>query len=44
MEVTQEATEAEDAAEVFEEAGVAVEQNEDVGEERILSYITQATI
>ena len=40
MEVTQEATEAEDAAEVFEEAGVAAEQNEDVGKERILSYIT----
>ena len=44
MEVTQEATEAEDAAEVFEEAGVEVEQNEVVGEERILSYITQTTI
>ena len=44
MEITQEATEAEDAAEVFEEADVAVERNEDVGEESILSYVTQATI
>ena len=44
MEVTQEATEAEDAAEVFEEAGVEDEQSEDVGGERIFSYITQATI